>query len=431
MNKSVSQKESKTPFKKIRSAILPIDIIEKDTNGSLLKHRQIHFQINSGKTYHLSYKFFQPQGFHLDKGSHPVVSCYLGDNGLSRHALKFVYVQDRPSHMASDQSELAKPIVVSYIDAMNREQVKVGRIYGELGQTIQVTRRIPVPAGYHLCAGQSLFSKVVGHFQQINLLVKSDSPLSQNSADQSVKASSGSASSASYSSESDRSLGSSSEPFVSVHKNKPQTQSSAAIKHSAVSQSSISSSASSVAGIRSASNSRSSISVSEDYQARADSEAPLSFVNDLNAYRNTLTRHLIKLINQRDSSFLHKVIASLFTRWGRNNLSGLQSHPDRHEVSGLVHSDHTTYVRARNYKPSQSVAISEVRDFYTCVIDSHADKGIFITTSKFTPRALQEAKRHSIVTIDGRKLADLMIKNRIGVQVKHVYRSFEIDHEFF
>ena len=61
------------------------------------------------------------------------------------------------------------------------------------------------------------------------------------------------------------------------------------------------------------------------------------------------------------------------------------------------------------------------------------NKGVFVTTSSFDNAAIKKAHdaHHSIILIDGNKLADLMFQYGVGVQVSNVYEVKEVDEDFF
>jgi restriction system protein len=61
------------------------------------------------------------------------------------------------------------------------------------------------------------------------------------------------------------------------------------------------------------------------------------------------------------------------------------------------------------------------------------NKGVFVTTSSFDSTAVKKAHEahHSIILIDGDKLADLMYQYGVGVQVRNVYEVKEVDEDFF
>lgn len=59
---------------------------------------------------------------------------------------------------------------------------------------------------------------------------------------------------------------------------------------------------------------------------------------------------------------------------------------------------------------------------------------MFITTSKFSKDAKEYAanvQSHTVVLIDGERLAELMIKYKLGVQVRQNIEIYDIDGDFF
>ena len=66
-------------------------------------------------------------------------------------------------------------------------------------------------------------------------------------------------------------------------------------------------------------------------------------------------------------------------------------------------------------------------------LSGKADGGVFITTSRFSPGAVEWVRTvpARIILIDGRRLAELMIEYGVGVQVQRTYRVVKIDEDFF
>ncbi|MEV7607423.1 restriction endonuclease [Paenarthrobacter sp. NPDC089322] len=62
-----------------------------------------------------------------------------------------------------------------------------------------------------------------------------------------------------------------------------------------------------------------------------------------------------------------------------------------------------------------------------------ASKGVFITTGRFSQGAKEYAASVGTRTIliDGTRIVSLMIKYRVGVQVKRSYDVVELDEDFF
>ena len=79
-----------------------------------------------------------------------------------------------------------------------------------------------------------------------------------------------------------------------------------------------------------------------------------------------------------------------------------------------------------------NVGPAEIREFHG-TLAGRADRGIFVTTSSFTPAATAEASRDGVTPIDlvdGERLANLMKQFRLGVHVEMV-ESIQIDVEWF
>jgi restriction system protein len=77
-----------------------------------------------------------------------------------------------------------------------------------------------------------------------------------------------------------------------------------------------------------------------------------------------------------------------------------------------------------------AITPSAIRDFRGAM-SGRTDKGLFLTTSRFTADAQKEAARDGVVPIelvDGEKLAELMIQMKLGVRERFVV---DIDPTFF
>ena len=358
-----------------QSAILPIHIIEKNSNNTILNSKTIHFQINSGNTYNISYKFFMPKGFHLANNINPNVTCKLVNDRLNTKSITFVYVKDanrmnRPAQQtqrpASNRPRpVARPIHVNYIDSATGQQVKNGNVYGNYGQQINVTSQVRIPAGYTIQNNQNTFFQVNDQPKTASILVNRYRPVS--------------------------------------HADQPQQQPNRPVQGSGLH----------LRGIR-------------EFKAR------------LNNYDRHLETALLHKLFDRGLNSLRRVVAHLFTDLGYRSVQNLRIKSAGQEISGVIRKDprtvnliNTAYVRVRKYNQSHPVTISEVRDFVTSVMDHNSSKGIFIATSSFNADARREAERHSIDLIDGRKLAHLMIQNGIGIKIRHIYKIISLDDNFF
>lgn len=105
-------------------------------------------------------------------------------------------------------------------------------------------------------------------------------------------------------------------------------------------------------------------------------------------------------------------------------------------VDGVIHQDalglDRVYVQAKRYTESK-VQAPEIRDFFGSLDRFKATKGLFVTTSAFTPGAKETADLLSkrIVLIDGPMLTRLMIRYDIGCRTEETIQIKKLDEEFF
>ena len=91
------------------------------------------------------------------------------------------------------------------------------------------------------------------------------------------------------------------------------------------------------------------------------------------------------------------------------------------------------YVQAKRYADGNNVGAGAIRDFFGALSLKKAHKGIFVTTSAFSPSAIQTANDLGtrIVLIDGIQLARLMIRHNIGCRDEEILYLKKVDEDFF
>jgi restriction system protein len=107
-------------------------------------------------------------------------------------------------------------------------------------------------------------------------------------------------------------------------------------------------------------------------------------------------------------------------------------------LDGVIQEDRLgldqLYLQAKRYQPGNRIGVDAVRSFAGALNDVGAQKGVFITTSGFSPEATAYAKRQQtkrIVLIDGEQLTRLMVQFNVGVRVQRVIEIKRIDLEYF
>jgi restriction system protein len=104
-------------------------------------------------------------------------------------------------------------------------------------------------------------------------------------------------------------------------------------------------------------------------------------------------------------------------------------------IDGTIKEDvlglDTIYVQAKRWEAN--VDRPEIQKFAGALQGKRARKGIFITTSRFSPRAKEFANQidNKIVLIDWQQLADYMIDHNVGVSTVKAYEMKRIDSDYF
>ncbi len=90
-------------------------------------------------------------------------------------------------------------------------------------------------------------------------------------------------------------------------------------------------------------------------------------------------------------------------------------------------------VQAKRGGPRSAVGVRDIRDFFGALNLKRTSKGIFVTTSSFTASAVETARGlgRRIVLIDGRRLAQRMVRYTAGCREEAVLRARRVDGAFF
>ncbi|WP_374594640.1 restriction endonuclease [Aquabacterium sp.] len=153
-----------------------------------------------------------------------------------------------------------------------------------------------------------------------------------------------------------------------------------------------------------------------------------------------LAAELISTVKSCDPEFFERLVVKLLLKMGYGG-----SHQEAGQavgrsgdggIDGVINEDRlgldAIYIQAKRWEGS--VGEGPIRDFKGALDAKGAHKGVFITTSTFTPAAVQAARNsrsYRIVLIDGARLAQLMIEHDLGVSVAATYQLKRLDNDFF
>lgn len=161
-----------------------------------------------------------------------------------------------------------------------------------------------------------------------------------------------------------------------------------------------------------------------------------------NAIKDIETEIAVELLNKLQKGtplFFEKSVLKLLLAMGYGGKENLFEHtgkPHDGGIDGVIKQDplgiQNIYIQAKRYASNNKISTKELQSF-SGALQGNGERGVFITTSSFTKSAQEFSQKllGKIVLIDGQELVGLMIKYKVGIQVKEVLEICEIDDDFF
>lgn len=156
---------------------------------------------------------------------------------------------------------------------------------------------------------------------------------------------------------------------------------------------------------------------------------------------NALAAELIDKIRIASPAFFEYLIVELLVAMGyggtAENAGQALGKSGDDGIDGVINQDplgvDQIYVQAKRYAEGNNVSANAIRDFFGALNLKKAQKGLFFTTSDFTPSAVQTAKDLGmrIVLINGQQLAKLMIRYNVGCRDEDIIHIKRLDEDFF
>lgn len=154
--------------------------------------------------------------------------------------------------------------------------------------------------------------------------------------------------------------------------------------------------------------------------------------------RVVLASELLEKVRSIEATAFERLVLKLLEAMGYGGL-GLMRHTGRTGdggVDGVIEEDklglNRIYVQAKRYGAGNTVGSEEMRNFLGAM-SGKVDRGVFLTTSTFTPAAERELDGRGVrvVLINGEELVDLMIDHGVGVEPVKVATINRINEDFF
>lgn len=149
---------------------------------------------------------------------------------------------------------------------------------------------------------------------------------------------------------------------------------------------------------------------------------------------------LLCRLHAQQPAFFEQAVLDLLMKMGYGGAEGTATRTQLSNdggIDGIIDQDALglarIYVQAKRYALDSSIGRPEIQAFVGALHGNQANQGVFITTARYSSGARQYAESVAtrVVLIDGERLARLMIRYGVGVQVKQTYHRVEIDEDFF
>ena len=174
---------------------------------------------------------------------------------------------------------------------------------------------------------------------------------------------------------------------------------------------------------------------SENTQISTPETPQETFERVYNLINEQLADELLNdVLNQSPVFFEHLVVDLMKAMGYGDGLVTKYSGDDG--IDGIIHEDklgfNLIYIQAKRWKPDITITKPELQKFAGAMMGPpKVEKGLFITTAKFSPKAKEYATAQHIILVDGKKLTELMIEHGVGVSTQKAYLIKRIDSDYF
>lgn len=156
--------------------------------------------------------------------------------------------------------------------------------------------------------------------------------------------------------------------------------------------------------------------------------------------RAGLAAEVLQAVKDCSPEFFEQLVVDLLVRMGyggtRADAGRAIGKSGDGGIDGIINEDRlgldVVYIQAKRWD-SNPVGRPEIQKFAGALQGQRARKGIFLTTSTFSPRAYEYVSliESKIVLMDGETIAQLMIDYGVGVNTIATYELKRIDTDYF
>lgn len=164
-----------------------------------------------------------------------------------------------------------------------------------------------------------------------------------------------------------------------------------------------------------------------------------AIVENYNTLKYTIQQELLEKIINNTPQFFEQLIVDLVVAMGYGgsvqDAGKAVGKSGDGGIDGIIKEDvlglDKIYLQGKRW--TNSISRPEIQSFVGSLVGFKANKGIFITTSRFTKEAINYADSidKSLILIDGVKLTELMFQFNVGVSNEQIFILKRLDLDYF
>lgn len=159
----------------------------------------------------------------------------------------------------------------------------------------------------------------------------------------------------------------------------------------------------------------------------------------LQEHLQNIRRQVFEAVLHNSPEFFEHMVVELLLKMGYGydkNAGIVTGKPYDGGIDGIISEDKLgldlIYIQAKRFAGDNKVTRHELQAFIGAM--EHIQKGVFITTSSFTRSAaefIDKQQQKNIKLIDGKLLAELLVKYEVGVTAAQTLKLYKLDTEYF
>ena len=180
--------------------------------------------------------------------------------------------------------------------------------------------------------------------------------------------------------------------------------------------------------------------IDSDEDRETDGLTPVERISSLTKSLNLqLVDDLLSNVRKMDPYRFEQLVVDLLFAMGyggsRAEAARVTKASNDEGIDGIINEDRlgldVIYIQAKRWK--ENVGRKEIQAFVGALAGQQANKGVFITSSRFSENAVAYAKavNQKIILIDGERLGELMVEYDIGVSKDQAFVLKKIDSDYF